>query len=727
MNKLSDFFIWNLESGIWNLESAIQRAYSEYMMEFSHTNPLINETSPYLLQHAHNPVKWYPWREEALSKAKREDKPILLSIGYSACHWCHVMEQESFENEEIAHLMNENYISIKVDREERPDLDAIYMTAVQLMTGRGGWPMTVFLTPDQVPFYGGTYFPPDDRQGLPGFRRILLNLAQIYREKRSIIHENAEALAAELRKANILKDASGGLDIEILDRAASALASQHDSHYGGFGQEPKFPPSMALSFLMQQYHRKNDQKFLEIINRTLEQMACGGIYDQIGGGFHRYSVDARWLVPHFEKMLYDNALLSRAYLDAFLLTGNDLYQRICRETLDYVAREMTSPEGGFYSSQDADSEGGEGAFFLWTKNEVQAVLGEEESALFFQYYGVTKDGNFEGKNILHVPQSLGAVARLNHVAEEQLFEIIRHGREILFDIREKRAKPGRDEKVLMAWNGLMLRSFAEASNVLDCERYRQIAVRNAEFLLSKLSRSGRLLRSYKDGNAQFNAYQEDYACLIDGLISLYEATFDLRWIREAEALANQMIPLFWDAQGGGFYFTSEDHESLIHRPKEFSDNAIPSGNSVVAGAFLKLWKLTGNSQWSRYAAAILESVAGLMPAHPSAFPHLLCALDFFLGTAKEIAIIGRPLDEGVKSLLAEVFHAYLPNKVLACGAQGGLFLLENKPQISGMATAYVCESFTCAVPVTSAVEFREKLGLESKSQIPDSRFPIPDP
>jgi uncharacterized protein len=678
-------------------------------MTYRYTNALINETSPYLLQHAHNPVRWYPWGEEALSKAKREDKPILLSIGYSACHWCHVMEQESFEDEGIAQLMNENFVNIKVDREERPDLDSIYMTAVQLMTGRGGWPMTVFLTPDRAPFYGGTYFPPEDRQGMPGFRRVLLSVAQAYKEKRPMIRDTAETLAAELQKSNILKDARGGLDVGTLDSAVSTLTADFDSQYGGFGHAPKFPPSMALTFLMRSYHRKGEKQFLDIINRTLERMACGGIYDQIGGGFHRYSVDAQWLVPHFEKMLYDNALLSRTYLDAFLLTRNDFYRRICRETLDYVAREMTSPEGGFYSSQDADSEGKEGTFFLWTQGEVQSILGEAESTLFCRYYGITEEGNFEGNNILHVPSSLNTVARLNHIAEERLFEIIQRGRQKLFQVREKRVKPGRDDKVLTAWNGLMLRSFAEASHSLESDRYRLFAVRNAEFLLSKLCQNGRLLRSYRDGQAKLNAYQEDYACLIDGLISLYEATFSLRWIREAEQLTEQMVQRFWDPQGGAFYFTSEDHESLIHRPKDFYDNATPAGNSVAAGALLRLWKLTGNSRWSRYAATILESVAGLMPRHPSAFPHLLCALDFFLGNAKEIAIIGDPQDEETKDLLREVFHAYWPNKVLACGTEGGLFLLENKPRIEGRATAYVCENFTCALPVTSPTELRRMI------------------
>jgi uncharacterized protein len=678
-------------------------------MTYRYTNALINETSPYLLQHAHNPVHWYPWGEEALAKAEREDTPILLSIGYSACHWCHVMEHESFEDEEIAQLMNENFINIKVDREERPDLDSIYMTAVQLMTGRGGWPMTVFLTPDRAPFYCGTYFPPEDRHGMPSFRRVLLSVAQTYKEKRSMIRDTAETITAELQKSHILKDARGGLDVEILDRAASAFAADFDTRYGGFGQAPKFPPSMALTFLMRSCHRKGGRAFLDIVNRTLERMACGGIYDQIGGGFHRYSVDAQWLVPHFEKMLYDNALLSRTYLDAFLLTQNDLYRRICRETLDYVAREMTSPEGGFYSSQDADSEGKEGAFFLWTPGEVQSILGEEESALFCRYYGITEEGNFEGNNILHVPNSIETVVRLNNIAEERFCEIIQRGRQKLFNVREKRVKPGRDEKVLTAWNGLMLRSFAEASNSLESDRYRLLAVQNAEFLLSKLRRNGRLLRSYKDGQAKLNAYQEDYACLIDGLLSLYEATFHLRWIREAEELTDQMVQRFWDPQGGAFYFTSEDHESLIHRPKDFYDNATPAGNSVAAGALLRLWKLTGNSRWSRYAVAILENVAGLMPKLPSAFPHLLCALDFFLGTAKEIAIIGDPQDEDTKNLLHEVFHAYWPNRVLACGMEGGLFLLENKPRIEGLATAYVCENFTCALPVTSPADLRKKI------------------
>ncbi len=678
------------------------------MMECKYTNALINETSPYLLQHAHNPVDWYPWCEEALSRAKQENKPILLSIGYSACHWCHVMAHESFEDEATARLMNENFINIKVDREERPDLDAIYMAAVQLTTGSGGWPMTVFLTPNQAPFYCGTYFPPEDRYGMPGFRQILLSVARAYREKPQVLQTDAETILTELRKMDDLAAAPSRLEPAMLDRAASALVANYDSRNGGFGRAPKFPPSMALSFLMRSYRRNGDLRFLDMVNQTLTNMAAGGMYDQLGGGFHRYSVDAEWLVPHFEKMLYDNALLSRAYLDSYLLTGNDSYRRVAEQILDYVVREMTSPEGGFYSSQDADSEGEEGAFFVWTAAEVISILGEDEGELFCRYYGITAEGNFEGKNILHVPRPADLFARLNHIGEPELLATIQKGKRKLFEARELRIRPGRDEKILTAWNGLMLRSFSEASSSLGREDYRKIAVRNAEFLLSQLRRDGRLLRSYKDGQARLNGYLDDYACLIDGLLSLYEATFDLRWIREASDISELMIAKFWDRQGKNFYFTAENHESLIHRPKEFVDNATPSGNSVAAYALLRLWKFTGDSRWSDCAVSVLESVAMPGVQQPSAFSNLLCALDFYLGHPKEIAIIGHPHEERAKRLLREIFHLYLPNKVVACG-MGGLFLLENRPQINGVATGYVCENFACGLPVTDPAELSKLL------------------
>jgi uncharacterized protein YyaL (SSP411 family) len=679
------------------------------MSGHKYTNALINETSPYLLQHAHNPVDWYPWCEEALSRAKQEDKPILLSIGYSACHWCHVMAHESFEDEATARLMNENFINIKVDREERPDLDAIYMAAVQLTTGSGGWPMTVFLTTDQSPFYCGTYFPRDDRYGMPSFRQILLSVARAYREKRPVLQKDAETITAELRKMDALAAGQSRLDPAMLDEAASVLAANYDSRNGGFGHAPKFPPSMALSFLMRSYRRNGNPQSLDMVNQTLTNMAAGGMYDQLGGGFHRYSVDAEWLVPHFEKMLYDNALLSRAYLDGYLLTKNDSYRRVAEQILDYALRDMTSPEGGFYSSQDADSEGKEGAFFVWTADEVISILGEDEGELFCGYYGITAEGNFEGKNILHVPRPAGLVARLNHVGEDELLEIIQKGKQKLFRVREMRARPGRDEKILTAWNGMMLRSFSEASNSFDREDYRAAAVRNAEFLLSRLRRDGRLLRSYKDGQARLNGYLDDYACLIDGLLSLYEATFDLRWIGEASVVSELMIAKFWDRQGKNFYFTAENHESLIHRPKEFLDNATPSGNSVAAQALLRLWKFTGDSRWSDYAVSVLESLAGPAIHQPSAFSNLLCTLDFYLGRPKEIAIIGHPHEEMTLRFLREVFHLYLPNKVVACGMEGGLSLLENRPQIQGGATAYVCENFTCSLPVATPDELAKLL------------------
>jgi uncharacterized protein len=678
------------------------------MDEHKNTNALIRETSPYLLQHAHNPVNWYPWSEEALSRARQENKPIFLSIGYSACHWCHVMAHESFENEETARLMNENFINIKVDREERPDLDSIYMAAVQLATGSGGWPMTVFLTPDQVPFYCGTYFPPEERYGMPSFRRILVSVARAYRENREALDQDAGEMVDELRKTNLLPASQTRLEPGILDTAAAALSANFDSRNGGFGRAPKFPPSMALSFLMRTWRRTGVSRYLDIVVQTLIKMACGGMYDQLGGGFHRYSVDAGWLVPHFEKMLYDNALLSRAYLDGYLITKNEFYREISQEILDYVMREMTSSEGGFYSSQDADSEGKEGAFFVWMAGEIESILGED-SELFCRYFGVTPEGNFEGKNILHVPRPAGLVARLNNVSEAELQGIIRKRKPLLFSTREKRVKPERDEKILTAWNGLMLRSFAEAAAAFGRDDYRDAAVRNAEFLISRLSADGQLLRSYKDGQARFNGYLDDYACLADGLISLYEATFDERWIREACLVSGQMIEKFRDPQGAGFFLTPENHESLIHRPKEFIDNATPSGNSVAVSALLRLWKLTGDSRWSGPAVSILESMAGVMAHQPAACAHMLCALDFHLGHPKEIAVVGNPQEEKTRLFLREIFEAYLPNKVVACGMDGGVFLLENRPQIEGVPTAYVCEDFVCKAPVTTPAELLQNL------------------
>jgi len=683
--------------------------------EHKFTNSLINETSPYLLQHAHNPVDWYAWGEKAFEIARREDKPVLLSIGYSACHWCHVMAHESFENEPIARLMNEHFVNIKVDREERPDLDSIYMNSVMMMNGHGGWPMTVFLTPDGVPFYGGTYYPPVDRGGMPGFPRILISIAEAYRAKRDEIAESAESILGELKRIDSLKPQEGDLSHEITDHAATQLLRLLDPVYGGFGRAPKFPPSMALTFLLRQYARTKDQGALDAVELTLQRMANGGMYDQLGGGFHRYSVDEKWLVPHFEKMLYDNALLSRIYLDAFLVTGKEFYKRIATETLDYVRREMTDPSGGFYSSQDADSEGEEGRFFVWAPAEVEALLGEKDGKLFSRYFDVSEYGNFEGHSILHVDADAKSIAKFMRVPVEELNRAVERGKRVLFEAREKRIKPFRDEKMLTAWNGLMLRSFAEAARVLGREDYREVAVKNAEFLLTELKKDGRLLRTHKAGESKLNAYLEDYAYLADGLLSLYEATFDTRWFREARSLAEVMINQFWDEKEGGFFFTSSDHEKLITRTKDWYDNATPGGNSVAAQVLLRLALLTGEESYRPKAERILSLLKPAMMRSPNAFGHLLCALDLFLASPHEIAIIGSRDSGDTQLMVGAVFKRYLPNKVVAQAVPGDdeaekfIKLLEGRNQIEGRATAYICRNFYCEAPVTEASQLKEQL------------------
>lgn len=683
--------------------------------EHKFTNNLIKETSPYLLQHAHNPVDWYPWGEEAFERARSENKPILLSIGYSACHWCHVMAHESFENEPIARLMNEHFVNIKVDREERPDLDSIYMNSVMMMNGHGGWPMTVFLTPDGVPFYGGTYYPPVDRGGMPGFPRILISIAEAYQAKRDEIAQSADSILSELKRIDSIKPQEGDLGHEIADQAATQLLRALDPVHGGFGRAPKFPPSMALTFLLRQYARTKDQGALDAVELTLQRMADGGMYDQLGGGFHRYSVDEKWLVPHFEKMLYDNALLSRIYLDAFLVTGKDFYKRIATETLDYVRREMTDPCGGFYSSQDADSEGEEGRFFVWTPQEIETLLGEGDAKLFCRYFDVSEFGNFEGHSILHVETELESIAKFMHVTVEELNQVIERGKRILFEVREKRLKPFRDEKMLTAWNGLMLRSFAEAARVLDRKDYLDVAVKNASFLLTQLKENGRLLRTHKAGESKLNAYLEDYAYLADGLLALYEATFDLRWFEEAYSLIETTIEQFWDEEEGGFFFTSSDHEKLITRTKDWYDNATPGGNSVAAHVLLRLALLTGENGHRSKAERILNLLKPAMMRSPNAFGHLLCALDLYLASPYEVAIIGLPGDDDTHSLLDVVFKRYLPNKVIALATPGDsisasrIKLLEGRGQVEGKATAYVCRNFYCEAPVTDPSLLKEQL------------------
>jgi uncharacterized protein len=683
------------------------------MLEHQFTNRLINETSPYLLQHAHNPVEWYPWGPEALERARNEDKPILLSIGYSACHWCHVMAHESFEDEQTARIMNENFICIKVDREERPDLDSIYMNVAQMLTGHGGWPMTAFLTPSLKPFYVGTYFPPEDRHRLPAFARVLLTMAEHYRTRRDEVTSSADNITSELRRLNQFVAKESMLTTETLNQAFSVLSSNFDARSGGFGGAPKFPPSMTLMFLLRHHKRTNSQAALEMVEVTLGKMASGGIYDQLGGGFHRYSVDELWLIPHFEKMLYDNALLTRAYLYAYQATKRPFYKRIAEETLEYIVRDMTDRSGGFYSAEDADSEGEEGKFYAWSRQEVIEELGEE-GELFCDYFDVTPTGNFEhGKSVLNIPKSLEEFAVDRGLSVDQLSRSIASSRKKLYYRREERIRPGKDDKILTAWNAMMLTAFAEAANILGRDDYRQVAVRNADFILENLMRDGRLLRTFKNGQAKLNAYLEDYAYLIEGLLAVYEASFDIRYFESARRLADTMIAQFWDEDHSGFFYTSADHEELIARTKDYFDNATPSGNSVAALALLKLWHLTQNLTYHRSAAAILRTAREPMSRFASAFGYMLSALDFYLSQPKEIALVGNPDSHEIRLFIEQIYARYLPDKVIALAAPDdesrSIELTKGRPAVDNKPTAYVCREYTCLAPATTPQELAERL------------------
>ena len=676
----------------------------------THSNQLAHETSPYLLQHAHNPVDWHPWGEEALEIARGDDRPIFLSIGYSACHWCHVMERESFENEETAALMNANFVNIKVDREERPDLDSIYMEAVQAMTGSGGWPMSVFLTPAGQPFYGGTYFPPQPRHGMPSFAQVLLAVADAYKNKRDDLEAQAQRLTDAIGRTGSLSASGGALGVEILDEATGKLLQYFDEQYGGFGDQPKFPQPMTLEFAMSQYRRGGDADVLHIAEHTLQQMAAGGIYDHLGGGFHRYSVDRIWLVPHFEKMLYDNGQLLRSYLHAWQINGRPEHRQVVDETVDYVLREMTSPEGGFYSAQDADSEGEEGKFFVWTAEEIEAVLGEEEAELLGRTYGVMPGGNFEGNTILNLKRTVAEVAQEAGAAVETMAARLAAARQKLFAVREERVKPERDDKVLTEWNGLMIHALAEVGVVLGREDALEAARKSADFVLAEMSQeNGFLFRSYKDGRARFNAYLEDYAAFARGLVALYEATFELRWLAEAVRLTKIMQSQFADEVRGGFYQTGLDHEQLVVRRKDFIDNAIPSGNSMAAELLLRLAKLTGNEEYRNEAARIILIMAAAMAQQPTGFGRMLTALDDLLSPSQEVAVVGSLEDPRTLLLLEEVRRHYLPHTVLALkepDSENPLPLLEGRGLVDGEPAAYVCENYACQLPVTGVEELR---------------------
>lgn len=672
-------------------------------------NRLAHETSPYLLQHAHNPVDWYPWGEEALARARAEDKPILLSIGYAACHWCHVMERESFEDPETAAIMNRSFVNIKVDREERPDLDSIYMDAVVALTGSGGWPMTVFLTPAGEPFYGGTYYPPTPRYGMPSFRQLLLGLAGTWERQREEVVRNALGLAGHIRRDYTLAGQGHVLDALLPERAVQQLGVQFDRAFGGFGGAPKFPPSMTLEFLLRRA-LDGDGRALEMAEQTLRHMAAGGIYDQIGGGFARYATDARWLVPHFEKMLYDNAQLARVYLHAWQLTGNPLYRRIVEETLDWTLREMTHPDGGFYSSLDADSAGEEGRFYVWEAAEIAALLGAD-APLFLEYYAVTPQGNWEAQNILHTPRPLADVAAAHGLTEQEAEARLAAARRALYAARAQRVWPGLDDKVLTAWNGLMLAALAEAGRALGRADYTAAATRNAAFLFAVMRRAdGRLWRTWRAGGAaKYAAYLEDYACLADGLLALYQATHADDWFVWAQELADLMLTHFADAEGGGFFDTADDHEALLFRPKTLQDNATPSGNAMAARVLLTLGLLTGHGRYRDTAEEMVSALYPAMAQYPTGFGCWLGVAWQLLADTLEVAVVGEPADPAARALADVVWEAYRPQVVLAVGQPESAPLLVGRTRLDGRPAAYVCRNFACRLPVATPDALRAEL------------------
>lgn len=682
------------------------------------TNRLADETSPYLRQHADNPVDWFPWGDEAFARARAEDKPILLSVGYSACHWCHVMAHESFEDADTAALMNRLYVNVKVDREERPDVDDIYMNAVVGMTGHGGWPMTVFLTPEGKPFYGGTYYPPQPRYGMPSFRQVLEAVDEAWRVRRPQVLESADDMTKQLDGGRLLPAAAAEtLNADLLARARTKLTAMFDATHGGFGGAPKFPQPMTLSWLLAHHHRTGDPKALDMAAFTLTKMAQGGMYDQIGGGFARYSVDAVWLVPHFEKMLYDNAQLSRAYTRAHQVTEDPLFRRVALETYDYILREMTSPEGGFYSATDADSEGEEGKFFVWSVEEVKALLSAEGAALAMDYYGISESGNFEGHNILHIPHPDAEVAQRHGLTVETLHERLAVIKDALFAARAQRIPPGLDDKILTSWNGLMLASLAEGARAFNRRDYAEAAQRAGEFLLNTMftrdaDGTAKLLRTYNHGQAKLNGVLEDYACLAEGFIELYMTTLDLRYYEAARDLAESVLARF-RAPDGGFYDTADDHEALIIRPRSLQDNAVPSGGSMLARVLLRLYAYTGDARYEEAAVGALRLMSSAMGEYPQAFGEMLGAVELLVGGITELAIVG---DRAVaRDLFRTAYGAYRPNLIVAHsptdvdGENHPIPLLHSRLQRGGLPTAYVCRHFTCQMPVTTPAALEGQL------------------
>ena len=684
-------------------------------------NRLSRESSPYLQQHAENPVDWFPWGDEAFAQARERDVPILLSIGYSACHWCHVMEKESFEDPGTAEVMNHGFVSIKVDREERPDIDSVYMRAVQAMSGQGGWPLTAFLTPDGEPFYGGTYFPPQARHGLPSFRQILGAIQNAYSERRDEVTKNAAELrgilvrsTAEAGDGPMTSDGEQLAGADLLDHAYRFLSSRFDPTHGGFGAAPKFPQPVTLEFALRVHARTGDHQAMSMVTHTLRKMAGGGMHDHLGGGFHRYSVDARWLVPHFEKMLYDNALLARVYLHAFQATGDTDLRDVAKRTLDHLLRDMRDPAGGFYSALDADSEGEEGVFYVWSPAQVREVLKGEVADLFERCYDVTDIGNFEGRSILHLPHDLDAVARSEGLEPQRLREQLREARGLLLEARNLREPPFRDEKVLASWNGLAIRALAEAGGALAQKSYVAAAVSGLDFVLSNMRRDNRLLRSYKDGESHIDAFLEDYGAVGNALTTVYEVTLEPRWLDEIRWITDRMMELFWHEETGVFYDAPADGDELIVRPRDIMDNATPSGNSLAVELLLRTAHLFGDERHKEVAERVLSREAGSMARFPSAFGRLLSCLDRTVAAPVEVAIIGERSDPVAGELLGAALAPYLPNLTVAGAAPGeiedhSIPLLADRSAPDDKPTAYVCENYSCRLPVTTPEALSEQL------------------
>jgi len=688
-------------------------------------NELIHETSPYLLQHAHNPVNWFPWGPEALERARGENKLIFLSIGYAACHWCHVMEQESFENGEIAEILNRDFVSIKVDREERPDLDEIYMNATMIYTGQGGWPMSVWLTPQLKPVFAGTYFPPENYYGRPGFKHLLRQLAERWRESREALESQAEQVAGAIASMQAL-ERGPGLPPEGISQLARRMAQAYDPHSGGLasGGTNKFPPSMSMDLLLREYHKSGDRVLLGAVELTLQKMGDGGIYDHLGGGIHRYSTDARWLVPHFEKMLYDQALVSSIFLDGYQVTGRRQFADRARGILDYVIRDFQSPAGGFYSSEDADSDGKEGKFYIWTLEEAQEILGEEDSALFASHYDITEWGNWDHpgdahvpagpKNILQVVRPIETIARLNGVDAtvfEARFDSLRRK---MLEARSLRPRPGRDDKILCGWNGLMIAALAKAAAVLDEPGYGAAGRGAAGFILSSMIEHGRLLTTFGKGRARLMAYLTDYAFLVEGLLGLYEWSGEREWLNAAVKLIETALEYYWDPKEGGFFFTAADHERLIHRSKISTDSAIPSGNSVMLANLHRLAVLLDRSDLREKAGQMIGLFSGAVEKHPFAYDRMLAGIQAWHAGLVEIAILGPPGDPRTRQLIRTVYSRYLPNKIVVRAERDddSLPFLAGKRLLDGQPTAYVCRNYACRRPATTPEQLAGELGFD---------------